>query len=188
MAAGLFVAAVALPQESLTSGECLIGAAASCELLTSGESLTSGEYLVSVAAGGGGGGGACSVVSDRLLTANVSQATDDYINLATHAQATSETALLGFLTPTALTASNLHVRVLTAPSAGDTWQITLRDDGVNTALTCDITGTAVDCSDSANSVSIDVGSALTILVDSSTGTANPDAPGHMTFSFCVDDS
>jgi len=186
IAAGLCVAAVALPQESLTSGECLMGATASCELLTSGESLTSGEYLIA-SASGGGGATVCSVVADRLIAPTTAGANDNYIDIAKHTTATTESAQLNWLTPKELTASTLMVRVLTAPGTGDKWRISLRDDGVTTGITCDISDAELDCTDSSNTAVIAAGSALTFLVESDAGSTDPDASGHMTLAFCVEE-
>jgi hypothetical protein len=191
IAAGLLFAAVALPQESLLGGECLVGGDVSCEGLLGFECLVgsgSCEYLVASAGGGGGAGGACAIKADRLITPTTAGANDNYIDLVLHTTATTESGQLSLLTPKELTVSNLMVRILTAPGTGDKWRIILRDDGVSTGVTCDISGTELTCADTENTAVIAAGSALTFLVESDAGSTDPTASGHMTLAFCTDDS
>ena len=75
--------------------------------------------------------------------------------------------------PVAARCFNLYVDINVAPSAGDSWTITLRDDGVNTSLTCPIADAAIACSDTSNVTDvIAAGSAITVnFVEAGTATA-----------------
>ena len=55
---------------------------------------------------------------------------------------------------------DMRCDVNTAPSAGQSWTITVRDDLVNTALACTISGTATGCTDT-DFVSVVAGSIMT---------------------------
>jgi len=61
------------------------------------------------------------------------------------------------------TASKLVVSRVVAPGAGHMVTITIRKNGVNTGLTCTISGTATTCTDTANSVTFSDGDFLSIL-------------------------
>lgn len=63
------------------------------------------------------------------------------------------------------TASNLSVRTDTAPGAANSVTVTLRDDGVDTALTCTVTASATACT-SPSAVLVGAGSALSLKVTS----------------------
>lgn len=61
------------------------------------------------------------------------------------------------------TASKLVVSRVVAPGAGHSITVTIRKNGVNTALTCTISGTATTCTDTADSVTFSDGDLLSIL-------------------------
>ena len=175
IAAGLLLAAVALPQENLVSGECLIGATGAC-----------GQYLVGVA-DGGIGGATCnrSLLSAQLPT--VTSATDDYMNVLDHTKSSVESTVLDFLVPVDMVAHDLYVYVDTAPGSGDAWRMTLRDDQANTLLTCDISDLETECFDEVNAPEIAAGSFLTMLLDSSIGATDPTF-GSFTWTLCLDEA
>ncbi|MEA2602650.1 MAG: hypothetical protein QOF89_3642 [Acidobacteriota bacterium] len=61
------------------------------------------------------------------------------------------------------TASKLVVSLTVAPGAGQSATVTIRKNGVNTALTCTASGTATTCADLVNSVTFSNGDLLSIL-------------------------
>ncbi len=61
--------------------------------------------------------------------------------------------------PVAGTVSALSARVATAPGTGDSWTVTVRKNGVDTALSCAISGSGVSCSGSGT-VSVAAGNRL----------------------------
>lgn len=75
--------------------------------------------------------------------------------------------------PSSLTIQNLAFAVDTAPGAGETTTATLRKNGVDTVLTCTISG-AVDLSafDTTHSVAFAAGDFFSIAVTSSGGSAS----------------
>ena len=185
MAAILLFALVASGDEDLLYGECLVGIAGCHESSTSGEFLDSGQWLVSIPSGGRGGSD-CAVVADRLAP-NTFPTTDDFVNLADHTKSVTESGEGDFRVPTETVASNLYVKINTAPGTGDKWRITLRDDLTSTTLTCDIDDLETECRDTENTPTLAAGSALTVWVDSGEGGSAPDFPDTMVFSFCLDD-
>ncbi len=60
-------------------------------------------------------------------------------------------------------ASKLVVSLTVAPGAGQSATVTIRKNGVNTALTCTVSGTATTCSDLVNSVTFSNGDLLSVL-------------------------
>jgi hypothetical protein len=66
----------------------------------------------------------------------------------------------------AFSARNLAVQVTTAPGAGQTVTVTVRDAGADTPLGCTITGTATSCTDVADSPVIAGGSTLSLRISS----------------------
>jgi hypothetical protein len=64
----------------------------------------------------------------------------------------------------AVLAHSLRVKVSVAPAGVTSWAVTLRDDGVDTALTCTITGAATTCADTTNAPSIGAGSLMTLKI------------------------
>ena len=65
------------------------------------------------------------------------------------------------LSPNAsLTAQDLAVMATAAPGVGNSVTVTLRDDGVDTAVTCTISGLSTTCNSAAASATIAAGSRL----------------------------
>jgi hypothetical protein len=67
----------------------------------------------------------------------------------------------------AFSVRNLAVQVTTAPGAGQSVTVTVRDDGADTPLACTITGAATSCTDVADSPVIAAGSTLSLRISSS---------------------
>src|SRR3990167_2951771 len=63
-------------------------------------------------------------------------------------------------TPIAMTCRNLVVNVFTAPGAGASWVATLQENETNTALTCTISDTNTQCTDTTNTEAIAVNNRL----------------------------
>jgi collagen triple helix repeat protein len=81
-------------------------------------------------------------------------------------QVTSTESQAQTLSPAAdFTAANMSVRVSSAPGAGNSLTVTLRDDGADTALACTISSSATTCT-SGGSVVVTAGSALALKVSS----------------------
>lgn len=57
---------------------------------------------------------------------------------------------------------NLHVLLTAAPGVGASYTLTLRVNGVSTALTCTVAGAATTCSDLVNSVVVAAGDRITL--------------------------
>ena len=74
--------------------------------------------------------------------------------------------------PISGTLSRLEVFAQASPGGGNSWVLTLRVNGVNSSVTCTITGTATRCSDLANSVAITANQTLSVEVSP---TSNPSA-------------
>jgi hypothetical protein len=72
------------------------------------------------------------------------------------------------LSPNAsLTAQDLAVVATAAPGVGNSVTVTLRDDGVDTALACTISGLGNTCNSAAASATIAAGSRLSFQLTSS---------------------
>ena len=66
--------------------------------------------------------------------------------------------------PFACTVGNLYAAASTAPTAGQTFTYTLRKNGVDTAVTCQIANTATSANDVANTVAFAAGDLITLKV------------------------
>jgi hypothetical protein len=75
--------------------------------------------------------------------------------------------------------SNLQVSVITAPGSGNSWTITVRKAGADTAVTCTISGSATTCSDTSHSVSFTEGQLVSI---ETTPASTPTGTSLMTYS------
>jgi hypothetical protein len=84
--------------------------------------------------------------------------------------------------PTAGTVKNFYAFVENAPGAGASWTFTVRKNGANTALGCQISGAATQtCSDTTDSVSFVAGDLISVIVTSAGGPTN--ARGQWTATF-----
>lgn len=83
----------------------------------------------------------------------------------------------------AITCTGIRVQVDTAPGAGTSWDIYLRDDGVNTGLTCQIADTATTCNGTHAGVSIVAGSLINTFWDATGGVVSP--AGHSFVLTCA---
>jgi hypothetical protein len=70
------------------------------------------------------------------------------------------------------TVSDLKALVNTAPGNGNTWTVTVRKNGVNTAVTCTITNPNLTCTDTTHSVAFAAGDDIDVLIF---GTSTPSA-------------
>lgn len=68
-----------------------------------------------------------------------------------------------------LTATNLAVRTSSAPGSGNSVTVTLRDDEVDTALSCTVSGTATTCTNTTASATISGGSVISLQLSSTGG-------------------
>ena len=64
--------------------------------------------------------------------------------------------------PIACTVTEFHAEVNTAPGAGQSWTVTLREDGGNTAKSCVIADAAVECDDNSDLEPIAAGATVTV--------------------------
>jgi len=127
----------------------------------------------------------CQIISNAINPTEAG-ATDDYVNLADGTFSATVADEDEFVVPTPVSVWGLWADVDVAPSANDTWAISVVDDGTATVVTCSITGTDTSCaSDGFTAATVAGGSDLTVLIDSSTGTADPDAAAEIRFGFCV---
>jgi len=128
----------------------------------------------------------CQVVAEAV---NPTEAggTNDYVNLTDGTISATATAEDEFTVPTEVIVHSLSVEVDVAPTADDTWVFTVVDDSVATPVTCSITGASDTSCISGSFVSATVlgGSDLMVLIDSSTGTADPAAAAEARISFCI---
>lgn len=81
--------------------------------------------------------------------------------------------------PTAEVMSNFSIHVGVAPGGVTSYAFFVRIAGVNSALTCVITGAATSCTDITHTASFTAGQLFSI---SSVPTSNPTAPGTITWS------
>ncbi len=129
--------------------------------------------------------GVCLMIVSVFINPTEAGATDDYINLVDSSFGTTDAAEDEYVVLSDMVAHTLRVSDVTDPgTAGDIWEVTLMDDGVATALTCNVANAGTSCSDTSNTPPIAASSDLTIRVDSNSGT-DPDASGNMRVSFCL---
>ncbi len=129
---------------------------------------------------------ACQVIANAINPTEAG-ATNDIINLADGSFSATAADEDEFVVPVLSEATSLRVDVDVAPTADDTWLISLADDGTVTGLACSITGaTDTSCTSGNLGATIAAGSDLTVIVDSSTGTADPAAAAELRFSFCLE--
>lgn len=127
----------------------------------------------------------CQVVSETINPTEA-QATDNYINLTDGTFNTTAAAEDEFIVPVEVKVWGLFADIDVAPTTGDTWDIYVVDDGVNTLVTCEIEGTATSCQNVNNVATVAAGSDLTILVDSGDGAGVPATAGELRVGFCID--
>ncbi|MGH2920656.1 MAG: hypothetical protein ACRDKU_01115 [Gaiellaceae bacterium] len=123
--------------------------------------------------GGGGDSGANGPASAVIFTARAtaysSAVNPGYASVTGATQVTATESQAETLAPAAgFAASNLAVRVASAPGAGSSLTVTLRANGADTPLTCTIAAADTTCSNTSVSAAIPAGSTLSIQV-SSTG-------------------
>jgi hypothetical protein len=178
----LFIAGLLLVSASHAQ-ECLIGSADICE-------GNQGQ------ASGGGGGGlpsdetSCNAMAGWLNPTEATT-TDNYFSMLDHGFSTVIANEDSLILPVAFTFSNFSVTVLVAPGGAandDVWQITLLDDGVATAVTCDITGTETSCAGTDLTHSAAALSRMVMLIDSSTGVSAPTGTTQMHWTLCMDET
>ncbi len=71
--------------------------------------------------------------------------------------------------PIAGTVGNFTVFLETAPSTGSSWTLTLRKNGVDTAVTCTVSGTGQTCSDATHTVTFAAGDLVSVRESSVNG-------------------
>jgi len=133
-----------------------------------------------------------SEVCGTLLYSSVNPteagATDDFMSFWDHSGSTTEANEDEFLVNSALlTFHSLRCDIDVAPGAGaDDWRIVVKDDGVDTAVTCDISETAVFCIDATNSAAAAAASAVNFDINSDVGAgADPAAAALITCTVCM---
>jgi hypothetical protein len=91
-----------------------------------------------------------------------------FAGVATISPVTTSESEVETLSPAAsMTAQNLSVRTTAAPGTGISVTVTLRVDGVDTSLSCAVSGAATTCSNTSASVAVSAGSRLALEVSSS---------------------
>lgn len=123
--------------------------------LNSGTSASSstfwrGDGTWSTPAGGSGGGGTFNY-SDNGVTVT---ANTYFIPIGGGGVPTTTEANVSIASPAALTVAHLKVSVSVAPGTGNSYTITLRDGGVDNAVTCAIADTATSCADDTHSFNV----------------------------------
>jgi hypothetical protein len=167
-----FGVGAALGQESILSGECLIGTG-TCEVFP-GQANPSG-------------GGNCRIMGWGSIPVTV-QGSQDYWNLVDHSKGTTAAAEDDFIVPIDMKIYNLLVSVVQAPGGAaddDVWSIAVLDDNVATVMACDITGTETSCTYTATEPVVVAGSSLTVFVTSDNGVSDPDSASKMSAYFCM---
>lgn len=130
----------------------------------------------------------CGAILHAKIDPTEAGATDDYMSMNDHAGSTTEANEDDFYMPTGMTLiHSLRCDIDVAPGAGnDDWRIVIRDDGGDTAVTCDISETATNCTDTSNSVAPAAGSKLNFDVHSDIGAGtDPDAAAELFCSVCL---
>lgn len=115
-----------------------------------------GTGAYSVPAGGGGGGGSSNgnntvIYSDNGLTLT---AGTRYAPIGGGGVPSSTESDVSVAAPSATTLLNLQVNLSVAPGVGQTLVVTARKNGVDTTLTCTISGASTTCQDLTHTVSI----------------------------------
>jgi hypothetical protein len=89
------------------------------------------------------------------------------------AQASAVESDMEMLSPNAsISAKDLAVKTSVAPGIGNSVTVTVRDDAVDTTVTCTVSGLATTCSSGAASATIAAGSRISLKL-TSTGTITP---------------
>ncbi len=144
--------------------------------------------MISLAAGPASAASTCSIVKTTFAP-HTSQGITNYGDLVLHFAATTDTATIAsFMVPVDMVGHSLKVTMLAPPGTGDIWRMTIRDDGVATALTCDIADLETSCVNQSDEPVFDAGSRLTLVVSSAFGASAPDASGFMMLSFCLENA
>lgn len=163
------------------------GAAFDVGVTPGGGCTGSGTGYASYCSGNRVRGDQTNDVSDGILYASVNpteaQGTDDFMSMNDHAGSTVEGNEDDYvIAPGAVTFHSLYCKIDVAPGAGDEWRIVVRDDGGDTAVTCDISDSATSCSDLTNTAAAAVGSLCNFDITSSTGATDPEAAALITCS------
>lgn len=130
----------------------------------------------------------CAQVVYAVLDPTEAGGTDDFASWSDHSASTTEANEDDFYFPLGVsTIHSLQCVIDTAPGAGqDAWRITVRDDGSDTGVTCDIDETATNCTDSSNTVAPSIRSKMNFDISSEvSGDADPTAAGELFCSVCI---
>jgi hypothetical protein len=83
--------------------------------------------------------------------------------------------------PTNGTVGNFFAFVETAPGGANSWVFTVRKNGVNTAVTCTLSGTAQQCGDTTHTIAFNQGDLISVLVTTATSPATSHGQWTATF-------
>jgi hypothetical protein len=138
---------------------------------TTGTGLgTFGQMFISTGPGSGGayiGNFVKPIFGGNGSTASTSNSTQ-YLSLAN----ISTSEIYFMISPANYALTGFYVNVNTAPGAGQTYTFTLRTGGVDSSVTCQISGaSALACSDTTHSVSVTASSAIDVKMVSSSSAA-----------------
>jgi hypothetical protein len=75
--------------------------------------------------------------------------------------------------PFAGTLSNFYMRINTAPASGKGWRVTVRKNGADTTLVCDVLAGATTCSNTSSSVTFAQGDSISVGITTAPGQSTP---------------
>ncbi len=131
----------------------------------------------------------CTQIVAGFVNPTHARATDDFLNLVDNAMvstASTQADVDEFTVPVDVVISNLAVSDVTDPgTAGDTWDIYVLDDGVKTALTCEVANGETTCFNLSQHPFVLANSDLVVMIDSGEGDSDPAPSGNMRISFCI---
>lgn len=128
---------------------------------------------------------ACTSIVTAAVNPTEAGATTDYVNLVDNTFSATEADEDMFTVPASLIAANLYAEADVAPGVGnDAWVVTLRADGSDTPLTCQIDESATTCNN-GGTANVNSGQKLTVSIVSSGPDSDPSAAGEIALSFCL---
>jgi hypothetical protein len=105
----------------------------------------------------------------------------DFIGMFTGNSSSTETDVQNVI-PTNGTVGNFFGYVTSAPGGSNSWVFTLRINGVNSAVTCTVSGTARTCFDTTHTIAFSQGDLISIQVTTSNHPSVTSAQWTGTFS------
>jgi hypothetical protein len=114
---------------------------------------------------------------------NPSEGGAAYGSLADHGPLSTESSGDFYMAPIPMLAHTMYAEVDVAPGSGNSWVLTLRNSGSDTAVTCTINDPDTSCTYDGEAASIAAGTTLNIAV---TGVSFPATAAEMEVVLCLE--